>query len=71
MILGNFLSALAMHQYLYKINKKLFIETNPIPVKEALAMMNFIKREIRLPLYYLSDENHKILEGTLKEYKLI
>ncbi len=68
---GNFNSALSYHQYLYKMNKILFIETNPIPVKESLAMMKKINREFRPPMCEMTDDNLKKLENVLKEYKLI
>jgi len=39
------------------INKALFIETNPIPVKEAMSIMNLCSSEVRAPLYQMSEEN--------------
>ena len=39
------------------INNALFIETNPIPVKEAMSIMNLCSSEVRAPLYLMSDEN--------------
>ncbi len=39
------------------INKALFIETNPIPVKEAMSIMNLCSSEVRAPLYPMSEEN--------------
>lgn len=47
------------------LNKVLFIETNPIPVKTALAMMGRIKEEFRLPLVAISDSNRKVLQEAL------
>src|SRR3989344_4522690 len=43
-----------------------FIETNPIPVKTALAMMGLISENFRLPLTTLEDKNRAVLEKTLK-----
>jgi len=43
-------AARQLHFQLYPIFKDLFIETNPIPVKAALAMMGQIAEEYRLPL---------------------
>ncbi len=68
---GNFNSALSFHQYLYKLNKAMFIETNPIPVKETLALMNKINREFRPPMCEMTESNYKKLQNVLKEYKLI
>ena len=40
----------------------LFIETNPIPVKEAMEIMKLCSSEVRAPLYPMSDENkHKLI----------
>jgi 4-hydroxy-tetrahydrodipicolinate synthase len=49
----------------------MFLETNPIPVKTALAMMGRIKEEFRLPLSEMSDENKGKLRKTLKSCKII
>src|SRR6476660_1721966 len=42
--------ALKLHEKYYGLFKDLFIETNPIPVKAALAMMQMVEEEYRLPL---------------------
>jgi len=49
----------------------MFIETNPIPVKEALHMMGMLQLEFRLPMCPLMENNREILHNVLKEYKLI
>jgi len=48
-----------------------FCETNPIPIKEALAMRGWIGPEIRLPLTRLSTGNQERLRLALKEYGLL
>lgn len=68
---GKFKEALDIHLNLLELNKILFIETSPIPVKEALYMMGLIERELRLPLYYLEDHNRQLLEEVLRTYSLI
>ena len=68
---GDYAKALKQHQELIKINQYLFIETNPIPVKEALHMMGMLELEFRLPMCPLQDANREILRGVLKEYNLI
>ncbi|HOV16498.1 MAG TPA: 4-hydroxy-tetrahydrodipicolinate synthase [Candidatus Cloacimonadota bacterium] len=68
---GDYATALKQHQYLIKINQHLFIETSPIPVKEALHMMGLIENEFRIPMCPLQDSNREILKQTLREYKLI
>ncbi len=68
---GDCATALKQHQELLKINNNLFIETSPIPVKEALHMMGMIELEFRLPMCPLQEGNRTILKNVLKEYKLI
>ncbi len=59
-------AALKLHQKFYPIFKDLFIETNPTPVKTALAMMGQIEEECRLPLVAMGAKNREILKATLK-----
>jgi 4-hydroxy-tetrahydrodipicolinate synthase len=59
-------AALKLHQKYYPLFKDLFIETNPVPVKAALAMMGQIQEEYRLPLVPMSAKNREILRSTLK-----
>ena len=51
--------------------KAMFIETNPIPVKAAMAMMGLCSDEMRLPMCSLSDEHKESLRKTLQSYNLI
>lgn len=60
-----------LHLELLELNQAMFIETNPIPVKESLHLMGMIERELRLPMCYLQDENLKKLEKVLIRYNLI
>jgi len=55
-----------LHHKYYPLFKDLFIETNPIPVKAALAMMGVIKEEYRLPMVAMNSKNRDILAATLK-----
>jgi 4-hydroxy-tetrahydrodipicolinate synthase len=63
---GDARKALALHQRFYPLFKDLFIETNPTPVKAALAMMKIIEEEYRLPLVPMNPKNWEILRTTLK-----
>jgi 4-hydroxy-tetrahydrodipicolinate synthase len=63
---GNAKKALQIHQKYYQLLKDLFIETSPIPVKAALAMMGQIEEEYRLPLVPISAKNRETLQATLK-----
>jgi 4-hydroxy-tetrahydrodipicolinate synthase len=62
---GKTSAALKMHEQLYPLFKDLFIETNPQPVKAALAMMGLIQEELRLPLVPMSAANRAVLKTTL------
>ena len=62
---GDFGLASAMHHKLYRFFKGMFIETNPIPVKAAMAMRGLIEEEYRLPLCPLADKNREILRQIL------
>ncbi len=53
------------------LNYAMFLETNPIPVKTALAMMGKIQEVFRLPLSKMSADNKKKLRKTLKSYKMV
>ena len=68
---GNIEKARKLHFKLEPLNASMFIETNPIPAKTALAMMGKIKEEFRLPLCEMSDANKDKLKKVLKDYGLI
>ena len=63
---GKVRAALKLHQQYYPLFKDLFIETNPVPVKAALAMLGQIEEEYRLPLVPMSAKNREVLRGTMK-----
>lgn len=54
-----------------KLCNDLFMDVNPIPVKEALNMMGLDVGGYRLPLCEMTDSNKAKLEETLKLYNLI
>ncbi|OGG53167.1 4-hydroxy-tetrahydrodipicolinate synthase [Candidatus Kaiserbacteria bacterium RIFCSPLOWO2_12_FULL_53_8] len=64
---GNFAEARAMNARLAPIFKDLFIETNPIPVKAALAMGGRLQEIYRLPLTPMAVANRARLEETLRK----
>ena len=64
---GDFTSALAYHKKYYALFRDLFIESNPIPVKAAMAMRGEIACEYRLPLCELSESHHAALAETMKK----
>jgi len=59
------------HYELMEMNEALFVDTNPIPVKTALALMEKIENEFRLPLSPLTGEPLHCLKAALKNYSLI
>jgi 4-hydroxy-tetrahydrodipicolinate synthase len=62
--------ARSLHFKLEPLNKSMFLETNPIPVKTALAMMGKIEEEMRLPLCPMSSGNREKLKTALVRYGL-
>ncbi|TFE67695.1 4-hydroxy-tetrahydrodipicolinate synthase [Methylacidiphilum caldifontis] len=66
---GKSAEARLLHHALYPLFRDLMIETNPVPVKTALAMEGWIESEIRLPLAPLQPQNQAKLEATLKRTK--
>jgi 4-hydroxy-tetrahydrodipicolinate synthase len=63
---GDVKKAMQLHHRLYPLFKDLFVETNPIPVKAALAMLGQIEEEYRLPLVRMSAANREILKSAMK-----
>lgn len=51
---------------LIPLHKKLFIESNPIPAKWAVARMGLIKEGIRLPLTPLSAKHHDTVRAAMR-----
>lgn len=68
---GDYARATAIHKRLYRLFRDLFIDTNPIPVKAALAMMGKIEEVYRLPLCEMSDTDKAKLRKTLQELSLV
>jgi len=68
---GDHKKAAALHLKMFPLVKALFVETNPIPVKAALAMMGQCRPEPRLPLTPLSDAARPVLKKALKDFGLI
>ncbi len=63
---GRLAEAQKLHRKFYPLFKDLFIETNPVPVKAALAMLGKVKEEYRLPLVPMNPKNRETLSATLK-----
>ncbi len=67
----NFSKAEELHNKLLPLFKGLFIETNPIPIKAALAMKGMIKESYRLPMCEMATNNRKKLRKILADLKII
>ena len=59
------------HFELLPLHRSMFIESNPIPVKTALAMMGFIEEEFRLPLTGAAESTREKLKTTLERMKIL
>ncbi|MCP9472778.1 MAG: 4-hydroxy-tetrahydrodipicolinate synthase [Nitrospira sp.] len=68
---GKIVEARRLHFALSPLFAALFLETNPIPVKEALGMMGKIDPELRLPLCPMGQETRDKLRHVLKDMNLI
>jgi 4-hydroxy-tetrahydrodipicolinate synthase len=64
---GHYDQARLLHYRLAPLFEALFLETNPIPVKAALAMMGKISEEVRLPLTPLAAEFRPKLQEALQQ----
>ncbi|MBR2156911.1 MAG: 4-hydroxy-tetrahydrodipicolinate synthase [Campylobacter sp.] len=68
---NEFLKAKEINDDLYAINKILFCESNPIPIKAAMFLAGLIDTlEYRLPLCEPSSENLKKIESVMKQYNI-
>ena len=68
---GSFAAATLLHNKMLELMNYNFVESNPIPVKTALAMMGLIKENFRLPMVPLSDKHRPKLKKILSEMKLL
>jgi len=67
----DFGEARKLHYFLNPLNRVMFIETNPVPAKTALAKMGKITFEVRLPMVPLSPEHERELDAALKTAGLV
>ena len=68
---GDFAGARKLHEHYYGLFCDMFCDTNPIPVKAALALMGKIQPVYRLPLCAPDAANQAKIEACLKSLKLI
>jgi len=68
---GDFKRSKEINDELFAINKVLFCESNPIPIKAAMYIAGLTETlEYRLPLVGPSKENMKKIESVMKQYKI-
>jgi 4-hydroxy-tetrahydrodipicolinate synthase len=68
---GDFKRARDAHHRLFPMARAAFLETNPIPIKEAMAMVGMIEPEFRLPMCRMSDANRAKLKAVLEHLGLL
>jgi 4-hydroxy-tetrahydrodipicolinate synthase len=68
---GDMKRARDLHYRLFPLARAAFLETNPIPIKEAMAMAGMLEPEFRLPMCRMSDANRDKLRDIVKSYGLI
>ena len=68
---GDFASARRMHYELLPLFRAIFVETNPIPIKAALAMKGMIAENYRLPMCPLAAKSRERLTGVLRDLRLV
>lgn len=68
---GKFDKAKEIHYKLFPLMKLMFVETNPIPIKTAMNLLNMPAGELRLPLCDMSDENKLKLKKALMDLNLL
>jgi len=65
---GDMAAAREQHTKLFPLVKGMFVETNPIPIKAAMAMAGMIRDELRLPMVPLTQAHRAPLAAMLREF---
>lgn len=69
---GDFMEAKKINEELYVLNKLLFCETNPVPIKTAMYLAGLIDSlEFRLPLVGLQEDHLNLIEKILENYEVL
>jgi len=71
MLKGDWAAARTMHYELLPLFKALFVETNPIPIKAAMAMKGMITESYRLPMCPMMPKTRDGLAATLKQLRIL
>lgn len=68
---GDFAQARKLHLELLPLFNGMFVETNPIPIKTAMALCGLDSGEVRLPLCEIAPENRERVTGLLHAHGLL
>jgi len=68
---GDWKLARDLHLKLFPLSRAMFLETNPIPVKEAMGMMGALEPEFRLPMCPMGAANRERLKTILVQHGLL
>jgi len=63
---GDYETAQALHDKYAQLFDDLFIDTNPIPIKAAMAMKGMLEETYRLPMCSMTDEDKAVLRASLE-----
>ncbi len=68
---GDYKTASELHRKYFCLFRDLFVESNPIPVKAAMAMKGMIDEVYRLPLCTIGDNGRKVLTAAMQKCGLL
>jgi 4-hydroxy-tetrahydrodipicolinate synthase len=68
---GQWDEARRLHLQLLDVHQTMFIESNPVPVKTAAALMGLCQTDVRLPLVPMQTATLEKLQSVLRKHKLI
>ena len=68
---GDAATARELHYKMQPLNRAMFMETNPMPVKTSVSLMRGNPLELRLPMVEMRPENLEKLKGVLKDAGLL
>lgn len=68
---GKSKDALELQNNLSELNKLLFVETNPIPIKTIMAKIGLISNEVRLPLVNITEKNERKINNYIETENLL
>ncbi len=68
---GDFSRAREIHFKMLPLMRALFVETNPIPIKQACAFMGKCTNDVRMPLLTMTAGAAERLQSAMKELRLL